>query len=140
MLQARELFSPRLYFPPVKCLRGNKRLGTADRHTGFDGFRAERREQRREDAAVLEGAERGDVEFGHAAEQRKNAIRFGYPTLHQDVRKPVRRGAERRVAEVANLVVTTNPAQRQLVAATGQDMSVDRLMRDVEPAVGQTIE
>src|ERR1035437_2690010 len=81
-----------------------------------------------------------NVEFGHAAEQRKNAIRFGYPTLHQDVRKPVRRGAERRVAKVANLVVTTNPAQRQLVAATGQDMSIDRLMRDVEPAIRQTIE
>ena len=90
VLQAREFFSPRLDLAPIECFGGDEHLGLADRHTGLDRLRTECREQWREDAAVLQRAERGDVELGHAAEKREYPIAFRNPALRQDIGKSVR--------------------------------------------------
>ena len=140
MLQAGELLAPRRDLAPVERFGGDQRFGSADRHAGFDRLRPEGREQGRENAAVLQRAERGDVEFRSAPEQREYPVTLGDPALRQDIGEPVRLRAQSRVAEIANLIVAPDPAQSELVAAAGRDVAVDRLMCHVESAAGQTVE
>ena len=87
----------------------------------------------------LKRAESRDIELGDAAQQGEHAIAFGDAALRQNVGKPIGVLPQRRIAEIADQVVASNPAQRELVAAARQDMAVDRLMRDVEPAVRKPI-
>ena len=89
MFQAREFFAPGLDLAAVERFGGDERPGIADRHAGFDRLRSESRKQRREDAAVLQRAERGDVELGHAAEQREYAVAFRYAALRQNIGKAI---------------------------------------------------
>ena len=140
VIKAGKLFAPRLHLAAIKRFGGDERLGIADAHAGLDRLGSERRKQGREHAAVLERAKRGDVELGRPAEQRKNAISLADPALGKDVGEPVRRSSQRGIAEIANAFVAADPAQRKLVAAAAQDMSVKRLMGDIEPAAGQSVE
>ncbi len=139
VFQAREFFAPRLDLAPVECFGGDQRTGIADRHAGFDRLRAESREHRRENAAVFQRAERADVEFRDAAKQRRNPVAFRNPALRQHIGKAIDRRAERGIAEIADAVVTADPAQGKLVAAPGFDMAVDRLVGDIEAAIGKPI-
>ena len=60
--------------------------------------------------------------------------------LRQNVGEAIALDAQLRVAELANGIIAADPAQRKLAAAARQHMAVDRLIRDIEPAVGQTVE
>ena len=68
VLKARQLGAPRLDFAPVKRLGRDQDLRIADGHAGLDRLRPERREQRRENAAIFERAESREVELRNAAE------------------------------------------------------------------------
>ena len=85
-------------------------------------------------------AECGQVEFRATAQQRERPVALGDSVLRQNVREAIALGAQVSVAEIANGVVAADPAQCELAAAARQHMAVDGLMRDIEPAVGQTIE
>ncbi len=139
MFQAREFLAPGLDLAAVERFGGDKRFGIADRHARFDRLRSERRKQRREDAAVLQRAERGDVEFRHAAKQREDAVALRYAALRQNIGEAIYSRAKRCIGEIADAVVAADPAQGELVAAPGLHMPVDRLVGDVEAAAGKAV-
>ncbi len=60
--------------------------------------------------------------------------------LRQDVGEPVALRAQLRIAEVANRIIPADAAYGEPTAAARQHMAVDRLMRDIKPAVGQPVE
>ena len=140
MLKADKLSAPGLDLPAVKRFGGEESLGIADCHPGLDRFRSERRKKRREHASIFERAEGGDVKLRYATEQREDPIPLGHAALGKDVGKPIHCRAERGVAELSDSVVAPNPAQGEPVAATGSHVSVDRLVRDVEPPARQSVE
>ena len=139
MFQAREFLAPGLDLAAVERFGGDKRAGVADRHARFDRLRSESGKHRREDAAVLQRAERTDVELWHAAEQRGNPVAFRNPALRQNIGKAIYGRAKRCIGEIADAVVAADPAQSKLVAAPGLHMPVDRLVGDVEAAAGKAV-
>ena len=86
---------------------------------------------------MFQRAQRGDVEVGHPAEQREDTFALADAVLRQDIGKTVGRGAKCSIAEVADRIVAADPAQGELVAASGLHMPIDRLVGDVEAAAGQ---
>ena len=138
--QAGQLLAPGLDFAPVQGFRSDQALGVPDRHARLDRLRAEGREQGAEDAAVLQRAESREVELRHPPEQREHPVALGDAQLPQQVGKPVGMRTQGRVGEIAHLIVTPDPPHGEHVAAAGGDMTVDRLMGNVEPATGQAVQ
>jgi hypothetical protein len=129
-----------LDLPAIKRLGGDESLSIADCHARLNRLRSERGKKRREHASIFERAKGVDVKLRYAAEQREDSIPLGHVALGKDIGKPIHCRSERGVAEVSDSIVAPDPAQGEPVAATGSDVSVDRLVGDIEPAARQLVE
>src|SRR5512135_2718617 len=105
MRKVRELFPPRFNLAAIESFGGDESPGIPDRHAGFNRLRSESRKQRREDAAVLQSAKRGNIKLRHAAKQREHAVTLRYSTLRQHISKTIHRHAKRGIGEIADAVV-----------------------------------
>ena len=73
-------------------------------------------EQRAEDAAVLERAERRDVQLGDPPGEHADDVALADPERGEHVREAVGQVAEVGVGEVAHVAVLAEPAHREVVA------------------------
>ena len=94
MFKARQRRSEWFDFPAIQRVSGDQDLGPSDVDTGLNGFGPECRKKRREDASVLECAERGDVQLWNPSGQNHHTIAFADAQTFQNVREAARFVAE----------------------------------------------
>ena len=109
----------------------------AEAEARADRFRAEGGEQRRDHGAVLQRAERADVELGHASGEEKQPVSLAHAEAAQHVGEAVRRARELRVGHRAQAVVAADEAEGGAIAHRRREVPVDRLDADVEPAASR---
>jgi hypothetical protein len=109
-----------------------EQAGRRDQHPGAallqpnpDRLGAEAREQRRENGAGLQTAKGGDVERGHPAEQREDALTGADAEAGQHVGEAAAQLGELAVAQVLRRAIAPEEAKRQPVAVSAADMPVE---------------
>src|SRR6516162_11829522 len=134
MLQRGKLMAPIDDLTPVEGCGCHKDLCFTDRHAGAHGFRAESREQRRENTAVAQCTQCRDVELGNPAEQTKHPLALADAEIVQQIGKTAAERQKPAIGDVAFLAVLAEPAQSKLLASPLGDLAVERMVGDVEPA------
>ena len=140
MTQSWQLVTPWGDLPPVERLRRDQDPRIADFHACPYRLRTESRKQRPEHAAVLQRAERHDVQFRNPPEQAEDAVALADAKALQHIREAVRQLRQIAVAEVADIAVLAKPAHRQMIAPAMAHVPVDGFISDIETAAGQTVE
>jgi hypothetical protein len=126
--------------PPVQGLRGHQDLRAAERESLADRFRAEGREERAGDGAVLQRAEDHAVQLGHAAGERDDPVARFHPEPGERIGEPARRLLQIPIGELPSLAAASEPADGGAVTVRALGVAVDALVRDVQPAGRQAIE
>ena len=139
MLKARQFVADWRDLLAIQGRGREDRHPLADRHPLPDRFRAERAEQRREDAAGLERPQHCGVQLRHPADQAEHPIPGADPQVTQGVGEPVRAPLQFPVRDV-DLALLGQAAQGDVLAASVRDMTVHCLVRDVDPAGRQPVE
>ena len=111
VLQAGQRGPERRHLPLVEPGGGHQDAGPTDREAGPDGLGAEGREERTEDASLLERAESRHVELGDAAGQGIDAVAFRHAKAGQGAGKAVREVLQAAVREVLDLPVLPEPPE-----------------------------
>ena len=125
----------------VERLRGHQHAGLPRRHPHPDGLRPERREERTEHAAVLERPQGGHVQLGDPAGKEVDALTPAHAECPKDVGEAARELLKTCVRVVLDAAPLAEPAKGQAVAVSGRDVTIHRLVRDVESeAAGQPVE
>lgn len=127
--------------PGVQRRRGHQHPAIADGEALLERLRPERGEEGAHDAGVLQRAECGDIELGHAAAQDEDALALTHVQPAQHVGEAIAEAAEVVVRKIARPTVLAEPAQREVRGTSAARMAIDRLVGDVEPApAGQSVE
>ena len=118
---------------------GDEHGGLADPDARGDGFGAEGREQRRDDAAVAQGAEHGDVQLGPAAHDGEDLVALVDAQRAQHIGELPRHPSQLRVSEVAGGGRAVpgrlgDEPQRSTRGRRAVGVTIQRGERDVAPA------
>ena len=126
---------------PVERLGGHEHPPVAQRQPLPDRLGAEGGEQRRDDGAVLECAEHGDVQRGDAPGEGEDTVARPDTEAGQDVGEPVGLPAQVAVGHLLHAAGVVHEAQGDVLGPTVACVAVDGLVRDVEPPTpGQPVE
>ena len=113
----------------------------SDLQPRVDRLRPELREERAEDAAILERAEGSDVELRDAPGKHADEVALADTEPGQHVREAARLTPERGEGEIAHLAVLAEPAQGEMLRSGSRRVTVDGLVRDVQsPSAGKAVE
>jgi hypothetical protein len=138
MLERTELRTDGLDLTLVERRRRKQHLAPTHVDSGPDRFRTEGGKQRGRHKARLESAQHADIEFRNPARQHEQAFALGGAQLRQDVGEAVGSLPQLGIRDVLGRIFTRQPAQRGLVPIGTGRMAVDRFVRDVETATGQS--
>jgi hypothetical protein len=134
VLEVGKLIAQRSDLARVQRRGRDQHPGRAERQPLAQRLGPEGREQRAEDGAELQRAERRDVELRDAPATREDALAGEHAELREDRGEAARLGGQVRIGEVPARPLAAAPADRAAPAAARGDVPVDRLVGDVEPA------
>jgi len=141
VFEAWERRSERFDLLPIQRVGGDEDLRACDADPRLNRLGAEGGEERREDAAVLQRAERGDVELWNPAGEHRDGVPLADTERAQDLGEAAGLVAEIAVREVATGALPGNPPQRHAVPPGPSRVAVDRFMSDIQsPALGEPVE
>lgn len=122
----------------VERARRHEHLRIAATHPLENRLRSKLREQRAEDARVLQRPQRREVQLRNPPEQGKHALAFFHTEGAQHIRKPRAAARQIRKREIADSALLPQPPQREMSRTRSRRMTIHRLVRDVQPATWQT--
>ena len=125
------------HLAPVQGRRGQQHPGVPQTQALLDRLRAERGEQRAEHRSVLERAERRDVQLRDPAREHEHPLAALHPERREHAREAVRLPLQLPVGELRRRVALAQEAQRDRVRQGTVRVAIDRLVGDVQAAVGQ---
>ena len=137
MLEAGEPLAQVGHLAPVERRRGHEHSRVSQTQALLDRLRPERREQRTEDAAVLERPERRHVQLGNPAREHEHALAAPYPQRVEHAREPIGLPLQAGVGEVRRRMALAQEAQRDRIRQRPVRVAIDRLVGDVETPAGE---